>query len=143
MKKKWYVLTIAIVIVCILGICYIKDSISKKQEDRVVTQISEENVTVKPTRPPDTALPTVVINGKLYRVEGIMKSEAIFEETDFVGIVESEVELSRTPSEELESNCLPIGTLIYKHQKEDDVFICLVYNEISRTYRYSCAIATD
>ncbi|MBO5237853.1 MAG: hypothetical protein J6B50_03655 [Lachnospiraceae bacterium] len=139
--KKWHIITIAIVIVFLMY--YIQDSTSKKQQEWSTTQVSEENVTVKPTRPPDTALPTVVINGKLYRVEGIMKSEAIFEETDYVGMVESEVELSRTPSEELESNVLPIGTLIYKHQKEDDVFICLVYNEISRTYRYSRAIATD
>lgn len=88
-----------------------------------------------PTKCPDSALPTLWMNGKLYKVEPIEEGEAEFDEEDFIGTVESEVGYNKTPVKEMESNILPIGASVYKHRELEDTYVG-IYHKNGLVYYY-------
>lgn len=142
-NKKTILLMFVLLLFATLIACYPKDENIGTQENTTNMIDSGENISPKPSRAPDTALPSLWMNGKLYHIEGITAMEAVFNEADFIGTVSNKVAYNYLPSNEMESNCLTEGTLIYLHQELEDTFICLVHNEVSNTYYYYQAIPNN
>lgn len=115
----------------LLGWCLYSSYFEKDVQNKM-----ETTVVPTPTKYPDAALPTLWMNEKLYRVDAIEKNDAVFEKADFVGTVESEVGYNESPKKEMESNILPVGTPIYKHQHSDDIYIAVAVFKSGSTYYY-------
>ena len=96
--------------------------------EEVKDTIDKDTTTVQPTptKCPDSALLVIWMNGKLYRVEPVSKSYANFHEEDYIGSVEIAVAYNKTPTQEMSSNYMPIGTKIYKSFHSDDVYYGVV-----------------
>ena len=123
MKKiRKIMLIIALLsILCVIAWCL--QHFVRGQE---ITGATNDEVTITvqptPTKCPDIAPVTFWMNGKLYSVEPVSKSYANFHEEDYIGSVEKEVAPNKTPNQEMASNCMPIGTKIYKSFYSDDIY---------------------
>lgn len=110
-------------------------NLTKQEKLKVNQLLGVESASPTPTKCPDSALPTLWMNGKLYKVETIEEGEAEFDEEDFIGTVESEVGYNKTPVKEMESNILPIGASVYKHRELEDIYVG-IYRKSGLVYYY-------
>ena len=107
---------------------------SEENHEKVEHNNTETTTKPTPTKCPDVALPTLWMNGKLYKVDPLDESVVAYEEEDYVGSVESCVAYNQGPTKEMESNTLPVGTPIYKDRHARDLYVAIVSEKFNTYY---------
>ncbi len=129
--------------------CYFAQEwyVYEKREGGMV-KVEEHIVELFPTPTPvpgqDQALPTTMIDGEIYFMNGmyattkqseIERIKELIEQAEYLGTTTKNTPASAYPTEELDSNCLEEGSKIYRYIVEEKVnFVIVTPNEI--TYRY-------
>lgn len=120
-------------------------AIYKEDAEGNVYALGEEPPTPTPTLAPgqDQALPTTMIDGEIYFMNGMYSTvkhseieqiKEIIEQAEYVGTT-MDISDSEYPKEELESNCFMEGSKVYRHTVDEKInFIVVPPNEL--TYYY-------
>ena len=87
------------------------------------------------TPAPAVAMPTVRVDGISYHVVAC-DAEPMLTEESYLGDVISTISPDQLPVQDFESNCLPVGTMVYRDAEEEESLVLKIYNEISKTYYY-------
>ena len=129
--------------------CYFAQEwyVYEKREGGMV-RVEEHIVELFPTPTPapgqDMALPTTMIDGDIYFMNGmyattkqseIERIKELIVQAEYLGTTTKNTPASAYPTEELDSNCLEEGSKVYRYIVEEKVnFIIITPNEV--TYRY-------
>ncbi len=137
-KRSTKIYASAIIVTILIFGCmawFLSSHSSENSKTKTTPDNAEEATVPTPTQCPDAALPSLWMNGKLYKVDPIEEKEAVFEEEDFIGAVESNIGYNKMPTKELEANTLDVGTSLYKHRDLEDTYIG-IYRRSGLVYYY-------